>query len=450
MNKIDHESAIKMLAAYGDFNEIYEEKTKIYIIENDNGRIEKCIQVQDSGASLRTFCGNDIYFTAANYLDEKELASRHKKLLARKSASFSDSLLQEKIITKDFNFETPYSDFLSTTSLAYERLRKELPALLNTRISFHRHEKSFTVSNSFSQKTSAEAKGERLSILLTLGAGNDKLSIFESVGFSFKSISSEEVEQLVVQCMNRARVMERAKPGPAGIFPCVLSADAGGTLIHEAVGHGLEADLVDKNVSVYGGKLGHRVASELITVTDDGTYKNGWGSFLCDDEGAAAQKTVLIENGILRCYLYDLFYALKHKTASTGNGRRQNYVHKPYPRMSNTFIEPGTESSSELISALDKGILVKKMGGGQVNTLTGDFIFQVMEGYFVEKGEIIYPIKNCSLIGNGPQILNEIEGVASDFGTSLGTCGKEGQGVPVGDGQPTIRMPRITVGGTAV
>lgn len=448
--KIDHESAMAALSDAGDFNEIYEEKSRMHLLENDGGRIEKCIEIQDGGASLRTFTGNDIYFTATNCLGENELISRHKKSINERGSVSADAFLQERILTAEFRFENPFVNLVSVTSGSYDRLKKELPSLLNAKITVQRYERSFVVSNSLGKKTGSEAKGERLSILLTLAADSDKVSIFESIGFSFKEISQNEIIELTEQCINRARIMLGAKPGPAGIFPCVLSAEAGGTLIHEAVGHGLEADLVDKGISVYGGKLGGKVASDLITVTDDGAYKNGWGSFLCDDEGVSSQKTVLIENGVLKNYIYDFFYALKHKTVSTGNGRRQGYLYKPYPRMTNTFIVPGVSAPEDLIRSLDKGILVKKMGGGQVNTLTGDFIFQIMEGYFVEKGEIVYPIKNCSLIGNGPQILNEIDGVASDFGTSLGTCGKEGQGVPVGDGQPTIRIPRITVGGTAV
>jgi TldD protein len=238
-----------------------------------------------------------------------------------------------------------------------------------------------------------------------------------------------------------------ARRAPGGNMPVVLSSEAGGTMIHEAVGHGLEADLALQNLSVYSGKIGEKVASSIITVLDDGTipYKRGSGFF--DEEGSPTEKTVLVEKGVLKGYMYDRLSAMKAGAKSTGNGRRESYHFRPIPRMTNTMIAPGLSDPKEIVKSLDKGLYVKKMGGGQVNTVNGDFVFEVTEGYLIENGEVGEPVRGATLTGNGPEVLNKIDMVATDLGYGIGTCGKDGQGVPVGDAQPTLRIPEIVVGG---
>jgi len=220
-------------------------------------------------------------------------------------------------------------------------------------------------------------------------------------------------------------------------------------MIHEAIGHSLEADSVQKKVSpAYAGMLGKRVTSEIVSVVDDPTIPNFRGSFHFDDEGTPAQKTVLVEKGFLRNYLYDRLTARKDGTKSTGNGRRESYHHQPIPRMSNTYILPGEQDPEEIIRSVDKGFLVKKMGGGQVNTANGDFVFEVEEGYEIANGKVGEMLRGATLIGNGPEVLNSILCLGNDLGFNIGTCGKYGQLVPVTDGQPTIRIKKLTVGGT--
>ncbi len=287
-------------------------------------------------------------------------------------------------------------------------------------------------------------------VLVVASDGVELQTGYEPVGHLgdyslFERISPEEVAR---RASERALKMLKAKPAPSGSFTVVISSSAGGTMIHEAVGHGLEADLANQGLSVYSGKVGEKVASELITVVDNGYMKGKYGSSGYDDEGVPTGKNVLIENGILKGYMYDLLEAMKAGEEPTGNGRRQSYKHVPIPRMTNTYIAPGETSPEEIISDTKEGILVVKMGGGQVNTVNGDFIFEVSEGYLIENGEVTEPIKGVSLIGNGPKVLEEIDAVGSDMGFSIGTCGKDGQGVPVSDGMPTIRIPKITVGGT--
>jgi TldD protein len=198
---------------------------------------------------------------------------------------------------------------------------------------------------------------------------------------------------------------------------------------------------------VFSNKKELQVASRLITVLDDSTLSSKSGSFRFDDEGTPAQRTVLVDNGILKNYMYDRLTAMKDGTMSTGNGRRESYQHRPIPRMSNTLIAEGETSPEKIVLSLEKGLIVKKMGGGQVNTVTGDFVFDVQEGYLIEKGRKGEPVRGATLTGNGPEILKSIDMVGNDLGFSIGTCGKDSQGVPVSDAMPTIRIPEIVVGG---
>lgn len=266
---------------------------------------------------------------------------------------------------------------------------------------------------------------------------------------SLRKILPKDIEEKSEIAFKRASdLLNVAEPPRAGEMAAVLSSSAGGTMIHEAIGHSLEADLVQKSISpVYSGKLGKKVASEKITVIDNPALENLRGSYLYDDEGTPSQKTVLVENGILRSYLYDLLTAKNDGVKSTGNGRRESYHHKPIPRMSNTYIAPGKDNPGDILKSVKKGIFVKRMGGGQVNTANGDFIFEVEEGYEIADGKIGKMLRNASLIGNGPEILNSIDMVGADLGWQHGTCGKDGQGAPVSDAQPTLRIPKITVGG---
>jgi TldD protein len=263
----------------------------------------------------------------------------------------------------------------------------------------------------------------------------------------FQEIKLEEFERLCERAGRRAELMLSSRRVKAGVMPVVLSSSAGGTMIHEAVGHGLEADHAEEGLSIYSGRLGERVASPLITVLDDPTLSPLYGSYQYDDEGTKAKPVVLIEKGILKDFLYDRYQALKWGKTSNGRGRRESFRHIPIPRMSNTFIAKGETPAEEIIKSLDKGLLVKKMGGGEVNPLTGDFVFEVREGYYVEGGEVLFPVKGATLVGNGPKVLEIIDLVGDDLHFDPGTCGKDGQGVPVSDGQPTLRIPELTVGG---
>ncbi len=241
-----------------------------------------------------------------------------------------------------------------------------------------------------------------------------------------------------------------AKNAPAGVLPVVLGPGWPGVLLHEAIGHGLEGDFNRKGSSAFAGRLGEKVASSLCTVVDDGTLPNRRGSVAVDDEGTPGQYTVLIENGILKNYMMDKLNARLMGVQSTGNGRRESYSNIPLPRMTNTYLLPGKQDPQEIIASVDKGIYAVNFGGGQVDITSGKFVFSMSEAYMIEKGKITYPIKGATLIGNGPDVLTKVSMVGNDLklDEGVGTCGKEGQSVPVGVGQPTLRIDGLTVGGT--
>ena len=246
----------------------------------------------------------------------------------------------------------------------------------------------------------------------------------------------------------RALAKLRAPKAKAGEMPVVLSSAAGGTFIHEAIGHSLEADHVQEGSSpAYRGAVGKRIAPDAITVIDDPTLPFQRGSYFFDDEGAPAAPTALVSNGVLRSYLYDRATALRENLASNGHGRRESFRARPFPRMSNLYIAPGPDDPAEIVASLARGLLVTRMGGGQVNTATGEFVFEVDEGFWVEGGEIKHLVRDANLLGIGPEVLRAIDRVGWDVGWGIGTCGKEGQSVPVSDGQPTIRLPKVVVGG---
>jgi TldD protein len=265
----------------------------------------------------------------------------------------------------------------------------------------------------------------------------------------FEIFERHAVEDIARTAATRALTKLSARPAPSGEVPIVLAGGSGGILFHEACGHGLEADHVVKDASVYRGQVGELVASPLVTLVDDGTVLGEWGNFAVDDEGNPPGRNVLIENGVLTDYMWDWLRARKEGRKSSGNGRRQSYQHLPMVRMTNTYLLAGSEDADEIVAQTPTGVYVKKLGGGQVNTATGDFVFGTTEAYLIENGRITEPLRDANLIGNGPEILRRIDAVAADFDMTPGTCGKDGQAVPVGCGQATLRITGITLGGTS-
>ncbi|MES9834678.1 MAG: metalloprotease TldD [Candidatus Thiodiazotropha sp. LLP2] len=252
------------------------------------------------------------------------------------------------------------------------------------------------------------------------------------------------------EAVRQALVNLEAVDAPAGALPVVLGPGWPGVLLHEAVGHGLEGDFNRKGTSAFSGRIGEQVASSCCTVVDDGTLPGRRGSLNIDDEGTASQNTVLIENGILKGYMQDKHNARLMNTDTTGNGRRESYAHLPMPRMTNTYMLPGEYKPDEIIASVKRGLYAVNFGGGQVDITSGRFVFSASEAYLIENGKITHPVKGATLIGNGPEAMNRISMVGDDLklDSGIGVCGKEGQSVPVGVGQPTLKLDELTVGGT--
>lgn len=271
--------------------------------------------------------------------------------------------------------------------------------------------------------------------------------------FGYEYFSADERGlELAREAVRQALVNLEAVDAPAGSMPVVLGPGWPGVLLHEAVGHGLEGDFNRKGSSAFSGRMGEKVASSLCTVVDDGTLDRRRGSLNVDDEGVPTQHTVLIENGILTGYMQDKMNARLMGQASTGNGRRESYAHLPMPRMTNTYMLPGESDPGEMIASVEKGLYAVNFGGGQVDITSGKFVFSASEAYLIENGKVTRPVKGATLIGNGPEAMNRISMVGNDLklDEGVGTCGKEGQSVPVGVGQPTLKIDGMTVGGTNV
>ena len=439
-----------------DYGDLFFEKRFTFSARCEENKIENVSCGIEIGVGIRYVKNFKTYYGFTNKLTEESIREVIENL-----ASASSS---EKEVVLDFNMkEQRYSKLVNSMDFDVP-VEKKIELLLRANEEARSHgdrikQVTVVLRDSIQEVTIVNTNGDIVEdvrprvVFYTLVVASDGRVLqtgYEPVGHLgdyslFEKYPPEKIAKLAAE---RALKMLKAKPAPAGKFTVVISSKAGGTMIHEAVGHGLEADLANQGLSVYSGKIGQKVASELITVIDDGTMPEKYGSSGYDDEGVPTQKNILIENGILRGFMCDLTEAMKSGEFSTGNGRRQSYMHVPIPRMTNTYIAPGDTDPEEIIRDTKNGILVVKMGGGQVNTVNGDFIFEVSEGYLIENGEVTEPIRGVSLIGNGPKVLQQIDAVGNDLGFAIGTCGKDGQGVPVSDGLPTIRIPEITVGGT--
>ncbi|HIP42325.1 MAG TPA: TldD/PmbA family protein [Aquifex aeolicus] len=441
-----------LMSQGGEYGEIFYEKSRITRMSLEDRKIDKLSHGFDEGVGLRLIKNGKTYYgytTNPTFENLKELA----KIIARGEGhgpvAIGKSYIRgwtEVVIDPDkenLKFRAEILKRADDKARSFGNNIKQVLAVLMDK------SREILIINTLGEI--AEDIQKRVVFFVEVVASDGEILQrgYESLGGrkGFEIFNEVPPEVIAEKATKRALLMLKAKPAPAGTFTVVMSSEAGGTMIHEAVGHGLEADLVQQRLSVYSGKLGERVASELVTVVDDATLPHNNGSFTVDDEGVPAQRKVLIKDGILVGYMYDRLRAMKDGVESTGNGRRQSYAHIPIVRMTNTFIDKGKDNPEDIIRDTKKGIYVVKMGGGEVNTVTGDFVFEVMEGYMIENGEITYPIRGATLIGNGPKALKDVDAVGNDIGWAIGTCGKDGQGVPVTDAQPTIRIKQLTLGG---
>ncbi len=443
----------------GDFAEVFAEDKRSSSGRLDDGKIEELGSGRDRGAGIRVVVGDTTGFAHTADLSEHGLldAAAAAAAAARGGGGGVHTVALGVVPTTSQLVGTRPEDVAKATKVdllhrANDVARSQGGAIKQVSASYGDSRRRILVANS--DGLLAEDDQTRTLFVVGVVAGGDsgmqtgRRSIGHTMGFEL--FDRYQVEDLAREAAGQAMIKLQARPAPSGALPVVIGKGGGGVLFHEACGHGLEADHIAKKVSVFAGRVGEQVASPLVTLVDDGSIANEWGTFAIDDEGTPAQRNVLIQDGVLTDYMWDQLRARKEGRPLSGNGRRQSYKHLPMVRMTNTVLANGDTDPGDIVADTPNGVYVSHLGGGQVNTATGDFVFGMTEAYLIEDGKITEPLREGNLIGNGPKVLEMIDAVGNDFEMGPpGTCGKDGQGVPVGDGVPTLRVTSLTVGGTA-
>jgi TldD protein len=447
------------LARGGDFAEVFVEDRKMTGISLDDRRVEELSSGHDRGAGIRVVVGDTTGFAHTTDLSEPGLqaAAEAAAAVAREGGGGTRRVeLRESRAAAPNEIRTLPSEVAKATKVelllrADDIARSKSDSIVQVSAGYGDSRRRILVANSDGLLSGDDCVRTRFSVVCVASGDTGMQTGYETAALTvgFEMFDLRSIEDVAAEAARRAVTKLSARPAPVGVVPVVIKSGSGGVLFHEACGHGLEADHIVKDSSVYTGRLGELVASPLVTLVDDGTVGPNWGSMAIDDEGRPAQRNVLIENGVLVDYMWDGLSAKKKGRASSGNGRRESYQHLPMVRMTNTFLLPGADDPEEIVAETPHGVYVAHLGGGQVNTATGDFVFGMTEAYLIENGRITEPLRDANLIGNGPDVLSKIDAVGSDFDMCPGTCGKDGQSVPVGCGQPTLRVTGVTIGGTA-
>ncbi len=447
------------LAHGGEFAEVFVEDRRATTATFDEGKVEELRSGRERGAGVRVVSGETTGYAHTADLSERGLREAAEAAAAAAQAGGPGATVVP--LTRQPRTAPHAVEILPESvekarkaevlARADDAARAESDAVGQVTVSYADGRRRIVVANSDGLLASDDQVRTRFFVNAVASADTGMQTGMEApgrtVGFEyFDEFQPEDVARIAAR---RAVSKLTARPAPSGKLPVVLKRGAGGVLFHEACGHGLEADLVGRDASVFRGRVGQRVAAPGVTLVDDGALAREWGAFAMDDEGAPAQRNVLIEDGVLTDYMWDLVRARKEGRASSGNGRRETYQHLPMVRMTNTFLLPGPDDPDEIIRQTPYGLYCVALGGGQVNTATGDFVFGITEAYMIEDGRITDPVRAAQLIGNGPEALLAIDAIGNDFDTWAGTCGKDGQGVPVSSGQPTLRVAELTVGGTS-
>ena len=454
----DVERALRTaLSRGGDWAELFWERHETLQLVLDDQRIEDAITGVDQGAGVRVVNGEQTVYANGNVTDADDVMAIAGR--AARSVADGTGLHEAARLTPD-ELARPHSVAIDPRSVPVERkvallrlankvARAHDQRVTQATVSYAESVQEVLVGNSDGVHRTDTRVRVNFAVQVVAKDGAVLESGFEAVRgtLGFEMLTDEAVRSAAETAARRAVLNVGAKAAPAGTYTVVLSSEAGGTLIHESVGHGLEADLNLKGLSVYSGRIGQKVASDLITVIDDGRDPGQRGTAAMDDEGTPTQRTVLIEKGILKTYLSDRKHAEKLAIRRSGNARRESFRHLPICRMTNTMIASGDSDPEEIVRSVKDGIFVKKMGGGQVDVVSGNFAFEVTECYRIRDGKLAEPLRGATLVGQGPKLMSEIDMVGTDLGYSTGTCGKDGQGAPVADAQPTLRIPSVVIGG---
>jgi TldD protein len=446
----------RSLSRGGDFAELYVEARQGFSISLDDGRVERPQGGRERGACLRVVVGESSYYGHVDgHAEEDLLRVAGSVIQAVRGQARTPAPLGAAERAEGHAVAIPPADVEASRKADLLRAcddhaRAAAPEVTQVRASYTESRREVEVFNSQATSAADDRTRVRLGVQVVarrdgrVETGNDNRG-----GHAGWELVEADPEEVAGKAARRALKLLDAVDAPTGRLPVVVGNGFGGVLLHEAVGHGLEADAVQKRASVYAGRLGDRLAEPFVTAYDDGRRPGDWGSDGIDDEGTPTRRTTVIEDGRLVSYLYDVLRARKDGVASTGNGRRESFRHLPVPRMTNTFFAPGDATPEGLIGEIDRGLYAVSFGGGQVEPATGDFVFGVSEGYLIEAGEVTAPVRGATLVGNGVEALAAVDGIAGDLEIASGYCGKAGQSVPAGVGQPHVRIRELTVGGTA-
>lgn len=452
----------KALSKGGDFAEIFCENTVRNSISMVNGKVDSAVSGLDFGAGIRVFDGNNAVYVYTNDMTEKGL------LKAAQGAA--DGLRGDS--SEKYGFDGKFSERTYTNINPIKFMPEERSSIEKRDLLREASDTAFSCNSLITQTKGAYADSvqdvfivnseglkagdrrvrTRFITEAVAGDGKEKQSGRMSPGGSegFELFERIDIRELSKQAAKTAVTMLKAEECPSGKMTVVIDNGFGGVIFHEACGHGLEATAVARNASVFAGKLGEKIASDIVTAVDDGTIQNAWGSLNIDDEGTPTRRNVLIENGILKGYLVDKLNGRRMGMESTGSGRRQSYMFAPTSRMTNTFIEAGKSTAEEIIANTEFGLYAKQMGGGSVEPATGVFNFAVLEGYIIRNGRICEPVRGATLIGKGAEVLLNIDMVGNNLSRAQGMCGSISGSIHTDVGQPMIRVQNMTVGGRSV
>jgi TldD protein len=447
------------LSRGGDLAEIFVERRRVVALRLDDRRIEDVSTGRDSGAGVRIISGDRESYAFTNLLTEKGLldaAAAARAGVASGAAGAVQDLRRIDVVSSHDVAVDPEAvgaaAKVSALEAADDAARSAGGEVRQVSATYSDVHQEVLVASSDGRLATDDRTRVRFGVQVVAMRDGEIATGFEAPGHSggFELLDARPPAELASKAAAKALKMLDAKPAPAGEFPVVLAPGTGGVLIHEACGHGLEADTLVKDASVYARREGERFGSEIVTIVDDGSDRGAWGSYGIDDEGTPSQRTLLFDQGVLVGHLSNRRAAAQIGRPSTGNGRRQSYAHLPIVRMSNTYLLPGSDDAEDIISSVKHGVYAATFAGGEVNPATGNFVFGMSEAYLIENGAITYPLKGANLIGNGPHVLGAIKAVAADFDRKEGVCGKDGQHAPVTNGMSTVLLDRMTVGGTAV
>jgi len=454
-----HETVRRALERGGDFAEVFVEERDTLSMRKEDGRIDQVAGGREAGFGVRLCVGDRTYYAHSDEIDEESLGRAATTVAA--ALERGDAGVAQRLTTLRTD-RGRHPVVVPPETVAIERKRALLDAgddaarsagerIAQVTVAYGEGRRQVLVVNSLGDAVRDDRTRVRL-IAHVVARRDDVIQTgYDSIGGStgFELLDEETAGTVAAAAADKALAMLSARPAPAGVMPVVLANGFGGVLFHEACGHGLEADTIVKGASIYAGKMGESVAAPIVDAYDDGGLANGWGSAAFDDEGVPTQRTKVIDGGRLCGYLYDRLHAGRLGARPSGNGRRQSFRHIPLPRMTTTYIGPGDSTPDEIIGATERGFFARSLAGGQVEPASGAFVFGVAEGYLIENGRVTTPLRGATLIGSGIEILNRIDMVASDMEIRTGMCGKDGQSVPVGTGQPTLRIAEMTIGGTA-